>query len=217
MATILELAELAYRVYGDAPTSTSSAWNSDWSALMSNWKPLLTSKSNPDGYYGVAYINTTTQEIVIANRGTVIDGANYQDATTTVANLLNDAELIAHEITPDEKSAITFAKEVAKYVLPGAQYAGYSLIETGHSLGGSEAQAATAALVDGTPSVAVSAATFQSPGITSQLFNKLPRSYHVLNLLRIPAIPATDSGLKAATHSGATLPLDRSAATRLLV
>ena len=34
--------------------------------------------------------------------------------------------------------------------------------------------------------------------------------------MRIPAIPATHSGLIAARHSGATLPPDRSAATRLL-
>ena len=172
MATILELAELAYRVYGDAPTSTSSAWNSDWSALMSNWKQLPIPFTFSGGYYGVAYINTTTQEIVIANRGTV----------ASTASLINDAELAAREITPDEKSAIAFANQIVSYMNTHPALAGYSLIETGHSLGGSEAQAATAALVDGTPSVAVSAVTFQSPGITSQLFNKLPSSYNVLNL-----------------------------------
>ena len=46
---------------------------------------------NPDGYYGVAYINTTTHEVVIANRGTI---------WTSLANLINDAELAAHEVTP---------------------------------------------------------------------------------------------------------------------
>jgi len=182
MATILELAELSHAVYGDAPVPTgwlelaelSSAVYGD-TPVPTGWAvmpgPNGTSGSNPDGYYGVAYVNTTTHEIVIANRGTV----------ASLANLINDAELAAHEITPDEKSAIAFAQTIAKLVKPGAQYAGYSLIETGHSLGGSEAQAATAALVDLNLAV-VSAVTFQSPGITSQLFNKLPSSYNVLNL-----------------------------------
>lgn len=58
---------------------------------------------------------------MIANPGTV----------ASLANLINDAELAAHEVTPDETSAIAFAKAVAKYVLPGTQYAGYSRIETG--------------------------------------------------------------------------------------
>jgi Ca2+-binding RTX toxin-like protein len=198
MATILTLAELCNAVYGDS------------SLPSNNWKILQVSPSNPDGYYGVAYVNTTTHEIVIANRGTVIDVANYQGATTTAANLLNDAEIVAHEITPDEQDAIAFAKAVvAQYLKPGSLYAGYKLIETGHSLGGSEAQAATAALIDGTPSVSVSAVTFQSPGITSQLYNRLPSSYNVLNLYDqgdiIHAFGGTHLGVVASLAAGPTL------------
>ena len=95
MATILELAELSCAVYGDTPV------------LNNHWKVLRISPSNPDGYYGVAYINTTTHEIVIANRGTV---------PASLANLINDAELAAHEVTPDELSAIAFAERVNGHI-----------------------------------------------------------------------------------------------------
>ena len=75
MATILELAELSAAVYGDHPIP------SGWSVLTSS------TQINPawaiDGYYGVAYQNATTGEIVIANRGT--DLKNFSNLT----NLLN--------------------------------------------------------------------------------------------------------------------------------
>ncbi|RCN55738.1 alpha/beta hydrolase family protein [Acidiferrobacter thiooxydans] len=98
MATILELAELSSAVYGDTPVPTG------WTVMPG---PYGTSGSNPDGYYGVAYINTTTHEIVIANRGTV---------PASLANLINDAELAAHEVTPDELSAIAFAERVNGHI-----------------------------------------------------------------------------------------------------
>lgn len=99
MATILELAELSSAVYGDTPLP-----NKNWAVMP---RPDGTSGSNPDGYYGVAYINTTTHEIVIANRGTI---------WTSLANLINDADLAAHEVTPDELSAIAFAEQVNGHI-----------------------------------------------------------------------------------------------------
>ncbi|MHB1530044.1 MAG: lipase family protein [Acidiferrobacteraceae bacterium] len=179
MATILELAELSSAVYGDAP-------------VPSGWKQIQVSGPASDGYLGVAYVNTTstTHEIVIANRGT---------RRTSLADLLNDAGLLAHQVTPDETSAITFANQIVNLIQPGGPYAGYHLIETGHSLGGAEAQAATAALVKTMPSLPISAVTFNAPGITSQLFTA-GISYNVLNLYAQGDIIHTFGG----THLGTT-------------
>ena len=69
MATILELSELSAAVYGDHP-------------IPSGWS-VLASSTTQAGYYGVAYQNATTGEIVIANRGT--DLKNFSNLT----NLLN--------------------------------------------------------------------------------------------------------------------------------
>ncbi len=130
MATILTLAELSSAVYGDTPVPAG------WTIVPGT---SGTSKPNSDGYFGVAYVNTTTHEIVIANRGTVVPSSlsaamNLQTDEASFANLLNDAELAAHMVTPDELDAISFAKTIAGLVAPGQPYAGYSLIETGHSL-----------------------------------------------------------------------------------
>ncbi len=80
MATILTLAELSHAVYGSSPLPSNN-----------EWKQTSVDFKFSGGYYGVAYINTTTHEVVIANRGTI---------WTSLANLINDAELAAHEVTP---------------------------------------------------------------------------------------------------------------------
>ncbi|MHB1586281.1 MAG: lipase family protein [Acidiferrobacteraceae bacterium] len=188
MATILELAELSAAVYGDAPVPTG-------------WTKIQASTPASDGYLGVAYVNTHTKEIVIANRGT---------RRTSLADLLNDAMLLAQDPNdPDELSAIAFAKQIVKdFMQPGGQYAGYTLTETGHSLGGAEAQAATAALVDLGLDPSVSAVTFNSPGIASRLFNPTT-SYNVLNLYTqgdiIHEVGGTHLGTTAVLATGPTL------------
>ena len=198
MATILELAELSHAVYGDASVPTG-------------WAPLpVTLKANSAGYYGVAYINTTTHEVVIANRGTVF---------TNVANDVNDVEIAGAGLfprwvlnatglpgaSPDQTDAINFAEQVNSYV--NSHYPGYQLIETGHSLGGSEAQAAVAALVDGGLNTTVSAVTFQSPGIGGAHYDPT-KTYNVLNLYNqgdvVHLFGGTQLGTSAAITAGPT-------------
>jgi hypothetical protein len=165
MATILELAEFSDMVYGDPSAVT------DWTnlnpglsqGLAATWK-LLEISTTLNGYYGAAYQNTITHEIVIANRGT---------RPTILTDLLTDLKLAAGG-TPDVlNDAKAFALKMA------ADNPGIPIIETGHSLGGSEAQAATVALAQ--IGKAVSAVTFNSPGIPSGLVTN-PTSYKVLNL-----------------------------------
>jgi len=72
MATILELAELSSAAYAPNPVIGSTP--------VTGWTIIATSTLQ-DGYQGVAYQNNSTQEIVIANRGT--DPSN-------LANFLNN-------------------------------------------------------------------------------------------------------------------------------
>ena len=161
MATILELAELSSAVYGDTP-------------VPMGWAPLpVTLKANSAGYYGVAYINTTTHEVVIANRGTVItNGPNDANDLYLLGVGFLPQWVLATGLpgpSPDQTDAINFAEKVNSYI--NSHYPGYSLIETGHSLGGSEAQAAVAALVDSGLNTTVSAVTFQALGIGGAYYN----------------------------------------------
>ena len=158
MATILELAELSHAVYGDASVPTG------WVVMPGHFG---TSQPNANGYYGVAYINTTTHEVVIANRGTVItNGPNDANDLYLLGVGLLPQWVLATGLpgpSPDQTDAINFAEKVNSYV--NSHYPSYQLIETGHSLGGSEAQAAVAALVDSGLNTTVSAVTFQALGI----------------------------------------------------
>lgn len=166
--TLLELAEVADAAYGGA-SSLRAISQDNWQPLKKfNGEPLTA--STPDGsYYGIAYQNTITHEIVIANRGTRTD--HFSD-------LWNDARLAAHSQTEDANAAIAFALQVAQ-ANPGA-----TIIETGHSLGGDEAQAGLAALVDRNINVSASAVVFQAPGLPTSYFanHSNPQNYPVLDL-----------------------------------
>ncbi|MDR3391640.1 MAG: DUF2974 domain-containing protein [Sulfuriferula sp.] len=167
MATILELAELSNFVYGGASATAAaailggvaanateaSATGAQWTLLTTSQDPSnapLAEASQVAGYYGAAYINNRTGEIVIANRGT---------RPTALADLFSDIELATGVESKAQDAAAAFALSIANNQL----YSGKSIIETGHSLGGNEAQAAVVALT--TNGTTVSAVTFNSPGI----------------------------------------------------
>jgi hypothetical protein len=164
MATILELAELSNLVYGGASATAAaailggvaanateaSATGAQWTLLMTSQdpsNPQLVRDSQAAGYYGAAYVNNKTGEIVIANRGT---------RPTALADLFSDIELATVVKSSAQQAAVDFALSIAKHY-------GGPIIETGHSLGGNEAQAAVVALT--TNRTTVSAVTFNSPGI----------------------------------------------------
>lgn len=136
MATILELAELSAAAYGDHNPA--------------GWKVIAESTTTA-GYHGVAYeqvdafgpvVNPDgSLNIVIANRGT--DIGNFSNLTNLL-NLSSDSQLTLHIETTVQDQAAAFAVAVANQVL--ATNPDTTFIETGHSLGGSEAQAAVVAL-----------------------------------------------------------------------
>ncbi len=115
---------LSSAVYGTPlPTVTvdGPGGSQDWTFLVESGNP-----SDP-GYYGAAYLNTQTNEIVIVNRG-----------TNDLADLLTDMQM-ALDVSPDQLAAaedfysVVTAIAVADVNLPKVSI-------TGHSLGGSLTQ-----------------------------------------------------------------------------
>ena len=190
MATLLELAELSSAAYG---TASAIAW------LKANgWVPLPGADgatSNPShNYFGVAYQNVNTQEIVISNRGT--QPSSFKD-------LYSDVLLATGTVPPAVSDAIAFATQVAK------DFPGVPLTVTGHSLGGYEAAAVEANLVDRGIDPSATAVTFEAPGLPAQAFHGAAGSYNVLNIYNqgdaIHLAGGTVLGLSASLPAGQSL------------
>ena len=209
MVTILELAELSAAAYGGpAPVG---------------WEILLPSPNTSSGYYGIAYERVDsngnpvlnpdgTTDIVIANRGT---------RPTSLADLLTDLKLVAGVKTPAQIDAANFAQQVV--ALAQKKFLNPTFIETGHSLGGNEAQAAVVALVkSGLSPNSISAVTFNAPGIGGYTYDPaitynvtnfydqgdaihLAGGTHLGNQIMLPAGPNTSKlslGVPAAITGG---------------
>ena len=186
MATIFDLAQMSDNVYNGTSSATQNvALNGPLLKGLTNWTVLDNLNTTPPGlswshgYFGVAYRNTVTGEIVIANRG-----------TDNLKNLASDVGLIFHDPIAVQTDAANFAQAIASQV----QGTGYtSLIETGHSLGGTEARAAIAALVDDANQVVarnkVSCVPFNSPRMSPRRFTLL-----LALLLSSSEVAATSTG-----------------------
>jgi hypothetical protein len=95
MATLLDLAKLSAAAHGGSPVP--AGWT-----LIAESNPLFNTR---DGYYGAAYKNVGTGEIVIANRGTRFP--NFTDLWT-------DTQLAVQAPTASAADAIQFAIQVAR-------------------------------------------------------------------------------------------------------
>jgi len=101
MATLNDLAEISDAAYG-TPSAICYLATHNWQLLPGSDG---SSTVAGDNYYGVAYQNTVTGEIVISNRGTV--PSKFKD-------LLNDAELTFHAEPAAAIDAVNFALKIAK-------------------------------------------------------------------------------------------------------
>jgi uncharacterized Zn-binding protein involved in type VI secretion len=115
----------------------------------SGWSYLRQSDPNSDGYFGVAYKDNDTGEIVVANRGSRLSAAGLKEDWAG-----SDAQIAAQGalgIPASFQQANNFANEII------SENPGAPISFTGHSLGGAEAQvqAATSGL---------RATTFGAPG-----------------------------------------------------
>lgn len=131
-----------------APDNTT---NTPLVNIPSGWQPLITSTaSSESNYFGIAFVNTTTGQIVIASRGTEITSAQDLSADLQIAN----GDVPTAEFT----DAQNFYQQVVNEA-ENEGYSNYQVIETGYSLGGADAQY-IAGKQEG-----VYAMTFNAPGI----------------------------------------------------
>ena len=150
---IADLAMLDNFVYGATgnPNATPAGWTVFDKSLPNN-----------DGYLGIAYQNIATGEIVIANRGTDPD----HGLGLFAKNLASDLAVAFYRVPKVDTDALNFAEQVF-----GLDKNNCNIVETGHSLGGNEAQYA-AVMADyrtnGQDKVA-GLVTFQSPGVNSDV------------------------------------------------
>jgi Mbeg1-like len=160
MADLADIAYLSAFVYGPGDTTLPNGGT----APPPGWVALGAPDSiSGDKFYAQAFKNSSTNEIVIAVRGTV---------PSLVTNLFSDAALTIRLETAYAQDAINYAISIAR------QNPTSALTLTGHSLGGYAAQAALARLVDSGISPSASAVVFNAPGITNAYFNGIASNYN---------------------------------------
>ncbi len=156
------LCNLIYDVPGEPPKSgwTAAQWNAalQQQACTSSWVFLQHSTINDNIYSGVAFQNTATGQIVVADRGT----------ETRYDVLVSDFDIL-RGITPP---AFTAAQDFATKVWLGQLAQGNSfpdIVVTGHSLGGAEAQYQAALLGLRGTTFAAPGVQWAAPGATANL------------------------------------------------
>jgi hypothetical protein len=105
--------------------------------------------ASPNGYYGAAYWNSQTHEIVVANRGSRLSGAGWNEDWTGSDKFI--AAQGALGVPPAFQESEQFAEQVRD------KFPNVPVSYTGHSLGGAEAQFQAA-------NSGGSAVTFGAPG-----------------------------------------------------
>jgi len=129
------------------------------------WTRIATASDNDTGYFGAAYFNSCTKEVVLVNRGT---------EPTDVRDLRSDAQMLLDQVPTQFASAESFYGRVRNLILnpnPANQLQGATLSITGHSLGGSLTQLLIARHAN---------EQFGGVGVSGQTFNALGVR-HLLN------------------------------------
>lgn len=128
MATLIDYAALSARVYWDVRDPLNQ------NPVPTGWVPIA-NQSFPlsSGFTGEAYLNTSTNEIVIAFKGT--DFTLDTNPTQAIADLQADGSLALGLGSQQLIDAVNFYKDVYQLTTANAAYAGASISFTGHSLG----------------------------------------------------------------------------------
>lgn len=150
MATPSENALLSEAAYA-GPDNAANAAPPGWTWVAQSTPAGGTSQGSPNGYFGVAYVNNATGEVVVANRGSRanLEGLKQDWGGSDVGIARQSGKHIPKAFDDAED----FAKEVR------LQFPDHPLSFTGHSLGGAEAQVQAARLDKGSNAV-----TFGAPG-----------------------------------------------------
>jgi hypothetical protein len=139
------------------------------------WVLLDTTSDNVTGYFGTAYFNSRTKEVILVNRGTEL---------TDVRDLRSDAQMLLDQVPDQFASAESFYGAVGDLLSSREDLAGATMSITGHSLGGSLTQLLIAThandVINGS---GVSGQTFNALGVKGLLndFGLLATDYAVTN------------------------------------
>ena len=117
-----------------------------------------------DGFFAQAYVNSQSHIIIIAYEGSLFDLSTYGRGTEEA-----DAALAIGQRPAALDHAVTFATDV-ETAATAAQLGGYTIYVTGHSLGGTEAEAAALALNNSVPGGFIAGMlTFAATGLPGYL------------------------------------------------
>lgn len=191
MATPQENAALSDAVYGGpGNTQAPAGWR-----LIRESPRAPGNEGSPNGYYGAAFQNEQTGEIVIANRGSRMSGEGLRQDWAG-----SDVQ-IARQNPDDVPEAFNDARNFADSVQ--TENPGAPVSYTGHSLGGAEAQYQAATLGG-------NATTFGAPGVRFAVSDEQARAAEgrVTNFV-LPGDPVPLSG----QHVGQTVMLTPSGGT----
>lgn len=143
-----QLSTLANAAYLDKPPTTIGDWS-----LVKVSNPTGNSSS---GFFGVAYVNNTTKQVVVSFRGT--DGKSDLSADTTFvfgswSQQFTEAAQFTNAVRADTSIASLISAQ-----------GGYQMLTTGHSLGGGIAQVIGQMF-------GLGGSTFEAPGAASVVTN----------------------------------------------
>ena len=156
MATDFEFGQLAEAVYGGpGGTGVPDGMQDKWEVLKDGDGDDVEMHTD-NGYFGQAFRNKETNEIVIASRGSRRPGSDgsYVDWVETDIKQIGVGTFgLTNNIPGTFKDSAAFAKEVNR------KFPDSKISFTGHSKGGAEAEYAAGAFDQGSQAV-----TFASPG-----------------------------------------------------
>lgn len=127
------------------------------------WTRIATRSDDDTGYFGAAYFNARTKEVILVNRGTEL---------TDARDLASDAQMLLDQVPDQFNSADSVYSDVRSLIINRTEFQGATLSITGHSLGGSLTQLLIAThageVINGS---GISGQTFNALGVNGLLNN----------------------------------------------
>jgi hypothetical protein len=203
MASISEtlaMSELAYEgPNADYPALLEKKGMNSWELLDQSGSSERDPNGSENGYFGVAFRNKSTGEIVVANRGSRLSA---DDKAGTKQDWLVTDVGIAKQDPGNVPKAFDDGLAFSQKVM--SDNPGTPITYTGHSLGGGQAQ------VQAAHNANSSAQTFAAPGMKFAISDALANQSRgrVVNY-RLPSDPVTWRG----DHIGETIVLDKPGAS----